>query len=605
MIKTLHHRGPDDQGMLLRKWETSFVGLGHKRLSIIDITSSGHQPQSYQDLDIVFNGEVYNFLEIRTLLEELGYDFTTKSDTEVVLKSFHCWGIDCLEKFVGMFAFCIIDNKNQIVYLCRDRIGVKPLFFYEKNDIILFASELKAFHEVDGFDGELYKPAVRSFLQYGYIPAPSSIFRNTYKLRQGHYAIIDTKTKNVVTKSYWKPEDYFKHQIKISYKEALQESERLLIKACKYRMVADVPVGVFLSGGYDSTLVTALLKYHGYDSLKTFTIGFPDGIDESKDAARIAKHIGTQHTILECTFQQAKEVIPDLPYYYDEPLGDISCIPSIIVSRLAAKEVKVALSADGGDELFAGYNGYSNTLQRLKFMNSIPKDLRPILGIVSKAISSCATTPVSIKHKLKGWQEYYSSNQNIFEFILNSSKIPDEYLDKIMITNDDSYTFFTNLNNLDDWGNNILLSHYETNLPDYLLVKMDRASMSASLEAREPLLDHRLVEFAAGLPFQFKNNGHKSKIIIRDIVHKYVPQNLMDRPKTGFDLPIFDWLKGDLRPLVDEYLSNEKICQSGLFCLKNVKKIKTDFLNDKLKYKTIIWHLIIFQMWMEKWYFKD
>jgi len=364
-------------------------------------------------------------------------------------------------------------------------------------------------------------------------------------------------------------------------------------------MVADVPIGIFLSGGYDSTLVTSILANKGYKDLKTFTIGFPGGIDESQDAKKIAAHLGTQHTSMDCSIDEVKKILIDLPLIFDEPCGDISCIPTIMVSRLAAKNVKVALSADGGDESFAGYNGYFNTINRMEKINSIPSIFNPFIQIASKLINNSNFGSDVLAHKLKGLATF-QTNPNIHQFILDSSKVPDRSIKKLM-QNNNILSLFDKIDNIEDKGNNILLSHFKTSLPDYLLVKVDRATMSASIEAREPLLDHRLVEFAATLPFKYKNDGRTSKRILKDIVHKYVPKAIMDRPKTGFDLPIFKWLKGDMSWMIDQYLGSDAIKNSGIFNANEVNKLVASFRQDRLVYKSIIWHLIVFQMWHSFW----
>ena len=600
MIHPLVHRGPDDEGMLIREFDLFILGLGQKRLSVIDLTKGGHQPKSFLHFDLVFNGEIYNYKEIRNILIEKGYTFDSESDSEVILKSFDYWGEDCVSKFIGMFAFCIFDNMHQRIYLCRDRVGVKPLYFYQKGDVFMFASELKAFSASGLFDAEIDMSAVSTFIQFGYIPSPYCIYKYTYKLEPGSWGVLECKTKEFKVYKYWSVQEVFsKTTLDISYPEAVEEAEKLLISACKYRMEADVPAGVFLSGGYDSSLVAALLTNSGFSELKTFTVGFPEGNDESQDAKRIASFLGTNHTTLYCSTKEAKEIIPDLPDIYDEPCGDISCIPTILVSRLAKKEVKVALSADGGDESFAGYNGYYNTINRLNKIKAIPSLFNPLINTAANILNSTSIGDISLAHKLRGWDSFNKSH-NVHQFVLNSSKIPDRIIQKIMLNSPIS-DLYEPIHNIADVGNNILLSHFCTFLPDYLLVKVDRATMSSSLEAREPLLDHRVIEFAADLPFIFKNDGKESKKIIKDIVHKYIPSALMNRPKTGFDLPIYDWLRTDLQWVLDEYLNKSSLNASGLFNVNEILDMVHLFKKGKLKYKSVLWNIIIFQMWYKRW----
>lgn len=601
MLSTLVHRGPDDEGFINISTNNASILFGQRRLSIIDLSSGGHQPMSFGNCDIILNGEIYNFKEIRDELLSEGFSFTSNSDTEVVLKSYLKWGTGCVDKFIGMFAFAICDRNVNKILFCRDRLGVKPLFFFKKENIFLFGSELKALMAHNRFEKILNKNAVSSFLQFGYIPGPESIFENTFKLDQASWLVLDLCTEQLEIIKYWDIQANFNQSNpEISYEEALIKSEELLISACKYRMVSDVPVGVFLSGGYDSTLVASILVNSGFKNLKTFTIGFPDGKDESSDATKISDFLSTVHTTYNCTLDEAKKIIPELPYYYDEPCGDISCIPTILVSRLASAKVKVVLSADGGDELFAGYDGYYQTIHRFIKLKKIPfvlkKTFYPFLTYLSKLFPFWSP----YRHKLSEISKIFKDNKfNVSEFVLNSSKVPDSIISSIFLSNIQDTKKY--ISNIDDLGNNILLSNFENSLVDYLLVKVDRATMSASIEGREPLLDHRLVELTARLPFEFKNDGVRSKKIIKDIVHKYIPSEIMERPKTGFDLPIYDWLKSDMSWLIDKYLNKTTLEKSELINSVQVIKLVELFKADKLVYKSVIWNLIVFQMWFEKW----
>ncbi|MCF6359283.1 MAG: asparagine synthase (glutamine-hydrolyzing) [Cyclobacteriaceae bacterium] len=606
MRQTLTHRGPDVQNSVWYENPKQVLGLGHTRLSILDTSSLGDQPMIFAYFSIVLNGEVYNFQEIKEELLKLGHSFISNSDTEVVLHAFAEWGTECVHRFVGMFAFVIYDQKQKKLYLCRDRVGVKPLFYYWHLGIFLFTSELKAFHEHDGFEKKINKEALPLYLKHGFVPEPKSIFDNVYKLESGHWLTFDLEKQTLSKSQYWNIEDFYKQPIlNISYEDAKVEMEDLLKSACQYRMVSDVPVGVFLSGGFDSTLVTALLQKKSSSRLKTFTIGFPDGENEAPFAKEIAEYIGTEHTSLDCTEAEAKSIIPDLAYYYDEPCADISTIPTILVSKLAKQKVTVALSADGGDELFAGYDGFKISIDQLNRIRKIPlpKILGVFLSIFSKLI---LYRNVSLKKKIEGISAVLRSKKpQQFETLLkNSSGMPSFYLKKFLKKN---YEFDTNvslkdkLENINDERNIQLLKSFTGSLKDLLLVKVDRATMSESLEGREPLLDHRLIEYAAQLPYEFKQDGIKSKRILKDIVYKYVPQSLMDRPKIGFDLPIFKWLKNDLSFLIDEYLSEESLKKTDCFDVDEVLQTVDDFKDGTLQYNDIIWRLLHFQMWYEKW----
>ncbi|MFC1671456.1 asparagine synthase (glutamine-hydrolyzing) [Spirochaetota bacterium] len=363
MRDTMIYGGPDDGGLHFDK--NIGLALCHRRLSIIDLSNLGHQPMEFDNLVITFNGEVYNFKDIREDLEKEGYKFESNSDTEVVLKAFHRWGIKCVHKFRGMWAFAIWNKTEKEIILCRDRVGVKPLYWYYKDSLFMFSSELKAFHQHPKFHKEIDELSLSLFFQYGYINAPHSIFKNTYKLEPGHFLIF--KNGNIKKEKYWTLEDYFNKGaderdkwLKKGENEVADELEHILTKSFKLRMVSDVPVGVFLSGGIDSSLVTALLQKEFTTPLKTFTIGFHEKkYNEAEWAKKVSMHLGTDHTELYCTPKEAYNVIPKLPELYDEPFGDSSAIPTLLVSQLAKRDVKVSLSADGGDEQFYGYERYN------------------------------------------------------------------------------------------------------------------------------------------------------------------------------------------------------------------------------------------------------
>ncbi len=373
MTESLHHRGPDYQDSFHSDQGIFILGLGHTRLAILDTSASGNQPMHFQNWSIVLNGEIYNFREIREELLMLGHHFVSESDTEVVLKSFASWGKECVDRFIGMFAFVIYDHKKQELYACRDRLGVKPLFYYFDGDILIFGSELKPLMKHPSFRKEINFDAMQLYFQYGYVPGPLCIFEQTNKLEPGTWLTFSIETKKISISKYWEITDYYSKPIlNIRYEDAVDEVHYLLQSSCKYRMVADVPVGLFLSGGYDSSTVTAILQKDAIQPLKTFTIGFPDGLDESQHARKVAAYLGTDHTSYDCTKEDAISIIPTLPFYFDEPTSDISAIPTILAARLAKEQVTVALSADGGDEIFAGYDGYVTIPQRFEKLKQIP-----------------------------------------------------------------------------------------------------------------------------------------------------------------------------------------------------------------------------------------
>lgn len=600
-IDTLSHRGPDDRGIEMFNTENAIVGLAHARLSILDLTMAGHQPMKYKNLTIILNGEIYNYKEIRAELIENGYTFISNSDTEVVLKSFDVWSINCVDKFSGMFSFAIYDELKNKIYLCRDRAGIKPLYIYNDGVTFSFASEIKSFHKQQSFNNEINKDAVYFFIQFGYIPGNISIFNYVSKVPPASWMIYDINERRTETIYYWKLDNFFKLPLlDISYQEAAIKLENLLYSACTYRMISDVPVGIFLSGGYDSTLITAILQRNSDEKLNTFTIGFPDGIDETEYAKKVSGYLGTNHSNLNLSHKGALEIIAELPYYYDEPLADISSIPTILVSRFARQNVKVALSADGGDELFAGYEWYRTFFKRYEQLNSIPHSLSYLVNLL-------LSINKNIIFKNNYHQRYRfdivrnvlatDKKNRLSELLYQTRKLSDDFNKNLFIEyrSIKPEIYNENYSDFNDTFAPMLYIDYKMNLTDCLLVKVDRATMSASLEGREPLMDHRLTEFAAQLPTSFKYDGNNHKKILKDIVHKYLPKEIMQRPKVGFDLPLTKYLRGELSYLIDDYLSITSISKTGYFNPVFVNKIVKEFRSNKLVYSPVIWRLIVFQ----------
>lgn len=609
MVRSINHRGPDDNGVELIENEYAQIGLGQARLSIIDLSHGGHQPMTYKNYKIVFNGEIYNYKEIRTELINLGHTFISESDTEVILHSFEAWGIESVSKFIGMFAFVIFDATANNITIFRDRAGVKPFYYYWNKGLFLFASELKAFHENNSFEKVIDKKSVQQYfsqINHGYISAPHTIFENTYKLESGHFLRIDLKTRNIENKSYWDVLSYYKlPKLEISYDEAKIEVNNLLNSACEYRMVADVPVGVFLSGGYDSTAVTSILQSNRSSKIKTFTIGFEEGNNEIPYAKETAEILGTDHHDYICTTKEAQEIIPTLPYFYDEPYADSSAIPTILVSKHARKSVTVALSADAGDEVFCGYNSYLKLDSYLNKLDSVPDFFKPAvrnLGLLASTL--LPQNQERLKHKMGGFAHAMQQDKILqsFDLLKHMNDLPKSYQSLFPSFNADAYS--TNKNEFIGFSNPIEVAmalDYKNYLQDDILTKVDRATMSVSLEGREPLLDHRIVEFLAQLPIDYKLHNNIGKRILKDIVHQYVPKEKMDRPKTGFSLPIYSWLKHDLSFLLDEYLNEKAIAESGLFNVDFILSKVKDFKNGKLHYTPFLWKILMFQMWYNKW----
>lgn len=611
MIQPLHHRGPDGEGTMLLKNDATSIGFGHKRLSIIDLSSSGHQPMAYSGLYVTFNGEIYNYAEIKATLVQLGHSFESDSDTEVILHAFKEWGEDCVHRFIGMFAIFIYDEAKQKVTAFRDRAGVKPLFYYWHNNLFLFASELKAFHEHPAFEKELDISAVAAFTQYGSVPTPHCIFKNCAKLKPGHILTIDLATKSVNTSQYWNVYDAFnKPKLNLSYQDAKEELSSLMTSAFQYRMVSDVPVGIFLSGGYDSTAVTSILQKEASSNLRTFTIGVPDiGLNEAPYAKDIAEHLGTDHTELICSEKEAIEMIKDLPFNYDEPFADSSAIPTTLVSKLARKDVTVALSADGGDELFAGYNRYDYITRYSKKLNKMPKVSRSALVGLMNRVPSQRIPYFKNKYnfhnryeKLKGVLKNPSDKEIMLSL---SQQFTDDQMKEIVRPSFSPLeTMYLSDELQDDFKTPLsfmLTVDFQTYLLDDILQKVDRATMTHALEGREPMLDHRLVEFAAQLPDAYKYQDGVKKRILRDIVHDHIPKNLLDRPKMGFAIPIGKWLNNELKDYVEEYLSESRIVEQGIFNWNYVKKLKQDFFNGRAEYDSKIWYFLMFQMWHARW----
>lgn len=611
MNRILAHRGPDGEGYGLYKTDYAVIGLGHRRLSIIDLSEGGSQPQTYKSLHITFNGEIYNYAEIKNRLEKIGHKFVSQSDTEVILHAYSEWGSNALQQFIGMFAFVIYDEANLKLFIARDRPGVKPLFYYWKDGLFLFGSELKALLQHPEFKKEINIDAAAAFLQYSYVPTPHCIYNNCHKLNPGYFLEFDLAHKTIKKEQYWNVYDsYNKPPMKIGLSEAISETDKLLTNAFQYRMVSDVPVGVFLSGGYDSTCVTALLQKDRTDKIKTFTIGMPDvGLNEAPFAKEIAAHLGTDHTEFYCTEKEALEILPLIPYYFDEPSADSSAIPTMLVSRIAREKVTVALSADAGDEIFSGYNRYEYAEKYGKKLQKIAPVLRKSLAAIMELIPAKAV-PVSNR----GYYFYHRyeklkmvlknpSERNILMSVFqqyNDTDILELFKPEVkrLTTGFDSaelekenYSILAFMMAMD----------YQTYLVDDILQKVDRATMSVSLEGRDPFLDHRIIEWAAQLPMDYKYRSGNKKFILKEIVHQYVPQKMMDRPKIGFGIPVRGWLQKELKPLVDMYLDENYLLNQNIFNVYRILHIKNSFYQGRMEWTDKIWNLLMFQMWYDKW----
>lgn len=609
-VQRLHHRGPDDQGVWMNGDGLAF---GHTRLSIVDLSPSGHQPMRSADgrYVLTYNGEIYNHAEIRSLLESAGRRFSSRCDTEVILQAFDEWGSDAVRRFIGMFAFALWDQKEQTLELVRDRVGVKPLYFGWHDGTLSFASELKALREFSHWNPSINRQALGEYLQFGYIAEDRSIYDGVHKLLPGHRLRL-RRGRQPVIERYWSVLDGHSEPLRGSDSDIETEIEALLIDAAKYRMVADVPVGVYLSGGIDSSLVTALLaKYHD-QTINTFTIGFrEDTHDESAWARRVAQHCRTKHTEYTLEAAEALEIARNWGSLFDEPFGDSSGIPTLLVSRLARQDVKVVLSADGGDELFSGYNAYTGVLNRLEKLRRIPTGLR---HLSSAALSIAEVGPVqqllaafAVPGGTKSQRVYRARR---LRSMLREPRVGRLFdLDKSYWTTDEVNRLIggyssprrsadvypgTDAEKIGLWD----FQHY---LPEDILTKVDRTTMAVSIEGREPLLDHRVCEYAIRLPPHLKRGALGPKHVLKSILYRHVPREMLDRRKHGFGIPLDHWLKVELKELVMEYLSESRIRSAGIFDWAMIRELKTEFYSGTSRLKSPLWFMVAFEMWRETW----
>ena len=616
MRDTITYRGPDSAGSEFFEHDDFTLGLGHRRLSILDLSPLGSQPMSYEHLTLIHNGEVYNFQEIKEELIQEGYDFISHTDTEVILKAFHAWGVKCVQKFRGMFAFAIYDKEEKKLFIFRDRAGVKPLYYHTSAKLFLFGSELKTFYQHPKFQKTINKKALPYYFRFGYIPAPLTIFDKTYKLKPGHYLVVNTLTNHYKEKEYWNIEtEYLKKKIDDSEEMTIAKLEEILLESFKLRMVSDVPIGIFLSGGIDSSLVTALLQKSSDIPLKTFTIGFKEEeYNEATFAKKIANYLGTDHTEHYCTKQDILDVVTDLPLMYDEPFGDSSAIPTLLVSKLAREKVAVVLGGDGGDEVFAGYSKYFTLEKVVSIQKSKTKRifLKILVSLISENLIFFINNLLPKTKKQKNIKDKYQKFKNAIQsdsfaqmFINASSYVDNKTLDRVLIDNSidfelsnfDVFDKVSHLSPLDQ----MTLCDYKTFMVDDVLTKVDRASMAVSIEAREPLLDHKIIEFSARIPSSLKYKNSVGKYLLKKVLYKHIPKELIERPKSGFQIPLYEWLKSDLRELLDFYLSRERLALSGIYHVEEIEKLKDDYYHDKSVNISLLWFILMYEMWREKW----
>lgn len=600
MNDTMYHRGPNDSGEEIFDLADGYqLGMAQRRLSILDLSELGHQPMhSCNDrVVITYNGEIYNFLELREQLKD--YPFKSQCDTEVILAAYLKWGIDCINKFQGMFAIALYDRGTDILYLVRDRIGKKPLYYWAEEGNLVFASELKPIMSYPGFSREIRKDVMKRYLFQQYICEPDSIFKNVYKVEPGQ--IVSFKAGKIKFSKYWDIAQVYnekKNEKTGTYEEAKDELKKILIDSVKQRMIADVPLGTFLSGGYDSSLVTAIAQSISDKPVKTYSIGFSEKrYNEAGYAKEVAQYLGTEHTELYIKEQDMFAMLDELAKYYDEPFADSSQIPTMLVSQLAAHDVTVALSGDGGDEFFCGYNMYDRIAkaQRLDALGGMIYGATQIPGIRKLGILDKLPLQVQAVARNRDPLTKTQVGSNAYPELINQmttiSGLPLQYPIEGKIKEN-------------NWQERRMLVDEMTYLPGDILCKVDRASMRYSLEARCPILDVKVMEYAFRLPHEYKYSNGIKKRILKDIVYDYIPRDLLDRPKVGFSVPLDKWLRGPLK--------EQLIDVSNMNFLKKQDIFEAEFMNQFINkylqtgdegpssgknYSRIVWAYYVFQSW--------
>ena len=618
MAAALRHRGPDDHGA----WTDPQAGLalGHRRLAILDLTREGHQPMESADgrYVLAFNGEVYNFQELRQELESYGHSFRGHSDTEVLLAAFCEWGIVAtLRRSTGMFALAVWDREGRALHLARDRAGEKPLYYGWTGDVFVFGSELKALRAHPRWRAGIDRRALTLLTRYGYIPAPFSIYENIRKLTPGCLvtlteSLLQTR-RTPIAEPYWMPRAVAEAGVAKSLRDTESEAEErlhsLLLDSVRQQMIADVPLGAFLSGGVDSSLVVALMQAQSRRPIKTFSIGFrQEGFDEAPYARAVARHLGTDHTELYVQPRELLEVVPRLPMVYDEPFADSSQIPTILLCELARSQVTVSLSGDGGDELFGGYEDYRKAQRLWPLLRHVPQALRRELARVLERITAAGLSSrmrlraaTGLLGRLANFSELLPvpNDRALYRLLMSPNRDPLawlKYKEEPHTRLDDAFPW----DNFPELLHRMMYVDFVSYLPDDILVKVDRAAMSVSLETRIPLLDHRIIEFAWTLPSSLNQRGRCSKYLLRRVLHRYVPPALVERPKHGFGVPITEWLRGPLRPWAEVLLSGGRLREEGLFDENAVQQKWREHLGGTRDWGPALWHVLMFQAWLEQ-----
>ncbi|CCO23249.1 asparagine synthase (glutamine-hydrolyzing) [Maridesulfovibrio hydrothermalis] len=624
MGEAQNHRGPDGHG----QWSDpeSGIALDHRRLAIIDLTDEGVQPMHScsRRYVTVFNGEIYNYRELRAKLEQAeGFrGWRGHSDTEVMLEAFEQWGFEkAVKSFNGMFSIALWDRENRQLFLARDRMGEKPLYYSNQGDTFLFGSELKALMAHESFVKNIDRHSLASYLRYHYVPAPRTIFKDVHCLMPGTWIIIQPDGSISEPQQYWSLLDCARdaeNKIFTAPDENIIETlEDLLLKVIEREMISDVPLGAFLSGGIDSSLIVALMQQCALSPVKTFTIGFDDeAYNEADDAKAVARHIGTEHTELYVSPKDALDIIPQIPHIWDQPFSDASQIPTHLVSRMTREHVTVALSGDGGDELFAGYNRHIKGASLWHKLKNVPIPLR-IIGARSIANISPASwdrvfkmyeplLPTGLQMRLPGQKLHKladvmaaESAAEYYKAITSNWQNPEDAVpDREFNSPFQNTDMQPSQNNLTAWMQYMDAATY---LPDDILTKVDRAAMAVSLETRAPFLDHEVVEFSQRLPMHLRiQNGH-GKHALRQILYKHVPRELIERPKMGFGIPIDSWLRGPLREWAEGLISPNRLELDGFFNIGEIRRIWNEHLSGKKDNQYRIWNILVFQSWLDHW----
>ena len=622
MGDVIAHRGPDDSGIWHSRNYKS-IGFVHRRLSILDLTTAGHQPMKSISgrYVIVFNGEIYNHLELRKSFKK-NTIWRSKSDTETLLECIELFGIKrTLKKITGMFSFALWDVKNKTLTLARDRMGEKPMYYGFQNNTLLFGSDLKSLKQHPDFIGKINRESIALLMRYGYIPAPYSIYIGIGKLPPGSFIQIEMHSKDPQPEYYWNFKNLVEEQntkiYKQGYEKAISNLDSLLGDSVEQQMISDVPLGAFLSGGIDSSTIVALAQLRSPSQVKTFSVGYNDKLyNEAEHAKLVADHLGTQHTSLYINSKDVIDVIPELQKIYSEPFADPSQIPMFLISKMTRKHVTVALSGDGGDELFAGYNRHIFTNQYWSKISKIPSSVRSVIANIIGKLSPNQWNRAFLAVRFILPDKYHQQNIGLklqkISKALNSDTLEEMYSSIIsrwenseelvlgvhgnIVLHESAIEEIASKNDVEK----IMVMDTLSYLPDDILCKVDRASMFASLECRSPFLNHNVVEFANMIPFDYKIKDGISKSILRDVLYKYVPKKLIDRPKMGFDIPIGSWLRGSLKVWADNLLNKRRLEEEGYFNASLVRKIWFEHQSGLNNMEDKLWPLLMFQTWLEE-----